>query len=82
MIASDYPSHRSLPFNKMISFFNLKEKNSLSNALRNIPNIDLEKKYLKEITVDKIDYGSKWREMDYKIDFHTLQKSSSSNPNG
>ena len=22
---------------------------------------------MKEITVDKIDYGSKWREMDYKI---------------
>ena len=53
VIASDYPSHRSLPFNKMISFFNLKEKNSLSNALSNIPNIDLEKNYLKEITVDK-----------------------------
>ena len=53
MIASDYPSHRSLPFNKMISFFNLKEKNSLSNALLNVSNIDLEKKYLKEITVDR-----------------------------
>ena len=53
VIASDYPSHRSLPFNKMISFFNLKDKNSLSNALRNLPNIDSEKNYLKEITVDK-----------------------------
>ena len=52
VIASDYPSHRSLPFNNMISFFNLREKNSLSNALRNIPNIDLEKNYFKEITVD------------------------------
>ena len=53
MIASDYPSHRSLPFNKMISFFNLKDKNSLSNALANIPIVDLEENYLKEITVDK-----------------------------
>ena len=53
VIASDYPSHRTLPFNKMISFFNLKDKNSLSNAIRNLPNIDLEKNYLKEITVDK-----------------------------
>ena len=53
MIASDYPSHRSLPFNRMISYFNLKEKNSLSNALSNIPNIDLEKNNLKEITVDE-----------------------------
>ena len=52
MIASDYPSHRSLPFNNIISFFNLNEKNSLSNALRNIPNTNLEKNYLKEITVD------------------------------
>ena len=53
VIASDYPSHRTLPFNKMISFFNLKDKNSLSNAIRNLPNIDLEKNYLREITVDK-----------------------------
>ena len=53
VIASDYPSHRSLPFNKMISFFNLKDKNSLSNALQNLPNTDSEKNYLKEITVDK-----------------------------
>ena len=37
----------------MISFFNLKDKNSLSNAIRNLPNIDLEKNYLREITVDK-----------------------------
>ena len=53
MIASDYPSHRSLPFNEMISFFNLKDKNSLSNALRNLPNNGSEKDYLEEITVDK-----------------------------
>ncbi len=53
VIASDYPSHRSLPFNKMISFFNLKDKNSLSNALRNLPKINSEKNYLNEITVDK-----------------------------
>ena len=37
----------------MISFFNLKDKNSLSNALQNLPNTDSEKNYLKEITVDK-----------------------------
>ena len=53
VIASDYPSHRSLPFNEMISFFNLKDKNSLSNALRNLPNNGSEKDYLEEITVDK-----------------------------
>jgi len=52
VIASDYPSHRSLPFNEMISFFNLKVENSLSNALNNLQNTDSNKKYLKEITVD------------------------------
>ena len=31
----------------------MKEKNSLSNALGNIPIVDLEENYLKEITVDK-----------------------------
>ena len=53
VIASDYPSHRTLPFSKMISFFNLKDKNSLSNALHNLPNINSDKNYLSEITVDK-----------------------------
>ena len=53
VIASDYPSHRTLPFNKMISFFNLNDKNSLSNALSNLPNINSDKNYLSEITVDK-----------------------------
>ena len=53
VIATDYPSHRSLPFNKMISFFNFNDKNSLSNALRNLQNVDSNKNYLKEITVDK-----------------------------
>ena len=40
-------------FDNMISFFNLKDKNSLSNALQNLPNTNLEKNYLKEITIDK-----------------------------
>ena len=53
VIASDYPSHRSLPFNNMISFFNLKDKNSLSNSLHNLPDINSDKSYLSEITVDK-----------------------------
>ena len=53
VIASDYPSHRTLPFNKMISFFNLKDKNSLSNSLHNLPDINSDKSYLSEITVDK-----------------------------
>tara|TARA_B100000123_G_C25690256_1_gene410478 strand:+ start:25 stop:1128 length:1104 start_codon:yes stop_codon:yes gene_type:complete len=53
VIASDFPSHRTLPYNKMISFFNLEDKNSLTNALQNLPNINSDKNYLTEITVDK-----------------------------
>ena len=37
----------------MISFFNLEDKNSLTNALQNLPNINSDKNYLTEITVDK-----------------------------
>jgi len=53
IIASDFPSHRSLPYNEKISFFDLNQKRSLSEAILNTSNIDKDDIYLKEITIDK-----------------------------
>ena len=53
MIAIDFPSHRSLPLNKKISYFDLNKNRSLNEAInQSINNDELSTEELKDITLE------------------------------